>query len=101
MRNLTFQEWAVAFVVLAVMTVLAMVTDSTALGLITQIGWIAMVGERCHNLGRVQTEKRLQRSQVQLCGQNPLGDYGHGCVRRADDGHTMHLCAHGDCSWGY
>lgn len=100
MRNLTFREWFVAFLVLASMTALVYVTDSVALGLITQTGWTGLVAERFHNLGRVQTERRLRRELVR-CGQNPLGDVEHGCIRRADDGHTMHRCAHGDCSWGY
>lgn len=100
MRNLTMREWGVAFTVLVVLTALSVVADSLAFGVAVQFGWIVLVGERCHNLGRVQTENRLRRELVR-CGQNPLGDAEHGCVRLAAEPHTTHRCAHGDCSWGY
>jgi hypothetical protein len=100
MRNLTMREWAVAFAVLIMLTVLAAVSDVLAFSLAVQFGWFGLVAERAHNLGRVQAENRFVRELVR-CGQNPLGDAEHGCVRLAAEPHTLHRCGHGDCSWGY
>lgn len=100
MRNLTTREWCVAFAVLVALTVLAAVSDVWVLSLAVQFGWFGLVAERAHNLGRVQTEDRFRRELIR-CGQNPLGDAEHGCVRLAAEPHTTHRCAHGDCSWGH
>lgn len=100
MRNLTMREWAVAFAVLVALTALAAVSGVWAFSFAMQLGWLGLVAERAHNLGRVQAEKRFRRELVR-CGQNPLGDAEHGCVRLAAEPHTTHRCARGDCSWGY
>lgn len=99
MCNLARREWCVAFAALVAMSALSMAVDVWALGFVVQTGWIALACERAHNLGRVQTESRLRREGMR-CGQNPAAMIGHEC-RLPADGHTMHRCAHGDCSWGH
>ena len=50
-------------------------------------------------LERFVNMRRVQRAKAMRCGQNPAAMIGHEC-RLPADGHTMHRCAHGDCSWG-
>jgi len=108
MRNLTMGEWATVMVVLGAILGLGLAFDSQALLATASVGFILVSVERAINLLRERKAFLRNRAQLhqglrtlQACDQNPSGERGHGCILNADDGHTMHRCAFGDCEWGH
>lgn len=86
---LSMKAWAVLYATLFPLA-LGLIVDSEPVraGAVIALGLLA--------IERVVNWHRGRRP----CGQNPLGDPVHACYLPRD-GHTMHACRHGDCSWGH
>lgn len=95
MRNLTFQEWAYAMMTLLLLGWAGSIFSSIVLGVAAFVGLLALSVERFANIRRIH---RLRKP----CGEllySHSGHASHPCALPAD-GHTLHRCGHGDCSWG-